>query len=226
MPRSGTTLIEQILSSHPEVTGAGELSALRLAVDASQAFPAKATAMDAGTATRIGQDYLARVAPLAKGKQRLVDKMPGNFIYAGLIPLILPGARIIHARRNPVDTCLSCYTKLFSGDQRFAYNLTELGQFYKLYEMLMAHWRRILPPDRFLEVDYEAVIDGLEDEARRMISFLGLPWDEACLNFSANQRVVRTASVSQVRRKLYTSSKGRWKQYEPWLSPLLEALKA
>jgi hypothetical protein len=150
--------------------------------------------------------------------------MPGNFLYAGLIPLILPGARIIHARRNAVDTCLSCYTKLFGGEQRFAYNQTELGEFYGYYEKLISHWRAVLPPERFIEVDYESVVDDLEGEARRLIDFIGLPWNDACLTFHENRRVVRTASANQVRQPIYRTSKGRWREQAPYLGPLLEAL--
>jgi tetratricopeptide (TPR) repeat protein len=226
MPRSGTTLIEQIVSSHPQVSGAGELSALRIAVENSGLFPEGVATMTQEDAARIGRDYLARIAPLAQDHTRLVDKMPGNFLYAGLIPLILPGARIIHARRHALDTCLSCYTKLFGGEQRFTYNLTELGEFYGYYETLMAHWRAVLPPDRFIEVDYESVVDDLEGEARRLIAFLGLPWDDACLNFHENRRVVRTASVNQVRQPIYRTSRGRWREHAAHLGPLIEALGA
>lgn len=238
MPRSGTTLIEQIVSSHPQVTGAGELSALRLAVEASGVFPDGLAALARRSNTahgdeaarvlkQIGNAYLERIAPLVKGNAhgtRLVDKMPGNFLYAGLIALILPGARIVHARRDPVDTCLSCYTKLFGGDQSFAYDLHELGTFYRDYERLMAHWRSVLPPDRFIEVDYEAVVEDLEGQARRLVEFLGLPWDDACLNFHENRRVVRTASVNQVRQPIYRTSKGRWRAHAAHLGPLLAAL--
>ncbi|WP_240655535.1 tetratricopeptide repeat-containing sulfotransferase family protein [Paraburkholderia phosphatilytica] len=229
MPRSGTTLIEQILSSHPQVTGAGELSALRLAIDELGSFPDRIATLDneADAAARLracGEAYLARVAPLAGGRPHVVDKMPGNFLYAGAIPLILPGARIIHVRRDPVDTCLSCYTKLFSGQQPFAYDQTELGVFYRQYERLMAHWRELLPSNAFIEVDYEAVIDDLESEARRLTGFLGLPWDDACLSFHQNRRVVRTASVNQVRQPIYRTSKDRWRAYARYLGPLLEAL--
>ncbi|AST33568.2 sulfotransferase [Ralstonia solanacearum] len=228
MPRSGTTLIEQIVSSHPQVTGAGELSALRLVVEGSGLFPEGMQGLEGearGALFRqLGQAYLSRVTPLAQGRARLVDKMPSNFLYAGLIPLILPGARIIHARRDPVDTCLSCYTKLFAGEQPFAYDQTELGALYRSYARLMAHWRTVLPPERFIEVDYEAVVDDLEGEARRLIDFLDLPWDPACLNFHDNRRVVRTASVNQVRQPIYTTSKGRWQAYADYLGPLLEAL--
>ncbi len=228
MPRSGTTLIEQIVSSHPQVTGAGELSALRLVVEGSGLFPDSMQGL-AGEARgalfrQLGQAYLSRVTPLAQGRARLVDKMPSNFLYAGLIPLILPGARIIHARRDPVDTCLSCYTKLFAGEQPFAYDQVELGALYRSYARLMTHWRTVLPPERFIEVDYEAVVDDLEGEARRLIDFLDLPWDPACLNFHDNRRVVRTASVNQVRQPIYTTSKGRWQAYADYLGPLLEAL--
>ncbi|MFP3249364.1 MAG: sulfotransferase [Paraburkholderia sp.] len=228
MPRSGTTLIEQIVSSHPQVTGAGELSALRLVVEGSGVFPERLEALAEGEAAdllrQLGQAYLARVAPLAQGRVRLVDKMPGNFLYAGMIPLIMPGARIIHTRRDAVDTCLSCYTKLFGGEQSFAYDQAELGAFYRRYERLMAHWREILPSERFIEVDYESVVDNLEDEARRLTGFLGLPWDDACLNFHDNRRVVRTASVNQVRQPIYKTSKGRWQAYADYLGPLLAAL--
>jgi tetratricopeptide (TPR) repeat protein len=225
MPRSGTTLLEQIVSSHPQVTGAGELSVLRLVVDGSGLFPATVAGMTGDDAVRLGREYLARVTPLARGRIRLVDKMPGNFLYAGLIPLILPGARIIHARRDPVDTCLSCYTKLFSGEQRFTYDQPELGRFYRQYERLMAHWRKVIPTGSFVEVDYESVVDNLEDEARRLIDFMGLPWDDACLNFHDNPRVVRTASVNQVRQPIYKSSKNRWQAYAGYLGPLLAELR-
>lgn len=233
MPRSGTTLIEQILASHPQVTGAGELAALRLALEAGGAFPEWVQALDhapdlapsaAAALRQCGQAYLSRVTPLAEGRPHVVDKMPGNFLYAGLIPLILPGARIIHIRRDPVDTCLSCYTKLFGGQQPFTYDMTELGTFYRLYERLMAHWREVLPAQSFIETDYETVVDDLEGEARRLIGFLGLPWDDACLNFHNNRRVVRTASVNQVRQPIYRTSKGRWQPYASYLGPLLAAL--
>ena len=224
MPRSGTTLVEQILASHPRVHGAGELSTLRLAVESAGAFPDFLESVSQDGLARLGQAYLERVTPLAQGKSRLVDKMPGNFLYAGLIPLILPGARIIHCRRDPVDTCLSCYTKQFAGEQPFAYEQTELGEFYLAYAELMAHWREVLPPARFIEVDYEAVVDDLEREARRLVEFLGLPWDDACLRFHESRRVVRTASVNQVRQPVYATSKGRWRRYADHLGPLLAAL--
>ena len=147
-----------------------------------------------------------------------------NFLYAGLIHLILPNARIIHSRRDAVDTCLSCYTKLFAGEQKFTYDLAELGRFHRGYDALMAHWRKLLPADRFLDVQYEDVVDDLETQARRMIEFLGLEWNEACLAFHKTARPVHTASFNQVREPIYRSSVGRWKRYARHLRPLLDSL--
>lgn len=224
MPRSGTTLVEQILSSHSQVTGAGELSALRLLVEGSGAFPDCVRTMTSEDTARLGREYLARVTPLARGRARMIDKMPANFLYAGLIPLSLPGARIIHCLRDPIDTCFSCYTKHFGGEQLFSYDQRELGEFYGYYEKLMEHWRSVLPADRFIEVDYERIVDDLENEARRLVSFVGLQWEDACLRFHENRRMVRTASVNQVRQPIYQSSKGRGLRYAQYLGPLLSAL--
>jgi len=224
IPRSATTLVEQILASHPQVHGAGELSALRRIVDGIADYPDGVKRLGKDDFTRLGRDYLARVAPLAQGKRHVVDKMPANCFHAGLIRLILPQARIIHCRRDPVDTCLSCYTKLFTAEQLFAYDLTELGRFYRTYQGLMAHWREALPAENFIEVDYEAVVDDVEAESRRLIDFLGLPWDDACLRFHESRRTVRTASLNQVRQPIYPTSKGRWKTHARHLKPLLAAL--
>jgi hypothetical protein len=167
---------------------------------------------------------LSFVAPLAGGRVRLVDKMPSNFLYCGLIRLILPDARIVHCRRDPVDTCLSCYTKLFVGEQSFSYNQTELGRYHRAYQALMAHWRSVLPASHFLEIEYEEVVKDIEGQTRRILDFLGLPWDEACLRFHETKRPVRTASVNQVRQSLYSTSVGRWRRHAAQLRPLLEAL--
>lgn len=224
MPRSGTTLVEQILASHPQVHGAGELAALRHAIEHQGTFPDSSHSWSAADLQQIGERYLQQVEPLADGRTRLVDKMPSNFLYAALIPLILPGARIIHCRRDPVDTCLSCYSKQFGGDQLFSYNLDELGRFHRDYQALMAHLRQVLPAERFIEVDYEAVVDDLEGQARRLIEFIDLPWNDACLTFHTTERVVRTASVNQVRQPIYTHAKGRWRAHAEHLGPLLDAL--
>ena len=174
--------------------------------------------------SRLGDAYRAAIAPLAQGRRHVVDKMPANFLYAGLIHLILPEARIIHCRRDPVDTCLSCYSKLFTHEQVFSYDQAELGRFHRDYQLLTAHWRAVLPASHFLEVEYEAVVDDLEREARRMLAFLELPWDPACLAFHETRRAVRTASVNQVRKPVYRSSAGRWRKHAQHLGPLLDAL--
>jgi tetratricopeptide (TPR) repeat protein len=221
MPRSGTTLVEQILGSHPFVHAAGELKRLQTLMDG---FPQSAASLSAAELKALGEAYLAFVTPMAAGRRNVVDKMPSNFLYAGFVRLILPDARVIHCRRDPVDTCLSCYTKLFAGEQAFAYDQTELGRFHRAYQGLMAHWRATLPTSHFLEVDYEAVVEDVEAEARRMLDFLGLPWDEKVLRFHETERPVRTASVNQVREPIYRSSAGRWKAHAGRLAPLLAAL--
>jgi tetratricopeptide (TPR) repeat protein len=224
MPRSGTSLVEQILASHPAIHGAGELAYLQRLADALGPYPRSLADLAPGQLRRLGEAYVAQLAKLAAGRRHVVDKMPANFLYAGLIRLALPSARIIHCRRDPVDTCLSCYSKLFTSEQSFTYDLTELGRFHGDYQRLMAHWRAVLPASHFLEVDYEAVVADIEPQARRMIGFLGLAWDPACLEFHTTQRVVRTASVNQVRRPVYRSSAGRWRQHAGNLGPLLAAL--
>ena len=224
MPRSGTTLVEQIIASHPMAHGAGELKRLHALSAQFGEFPASASSLTPEQLRDLGQRYLAYVAPLAGGRARVVDKMPSNFLYCGLIRLILPDARIVHCRRDPVDTCLSCYTKLFAGEQNFSYDQTELGRFHRTYQALTAHWRATLPASHFLEVQYEAVVEDIEGETRRILDFLGLPWDDACLRFNETKRPVRTASVNQVRQPLYSTSVGRWRMHAAQLPPLLNAL--
>jgi tetratricopeptide (TPR) repeat protein len=224
MPRSGTTLIEQVLGSHPFVSAAGELKRLQGLVDALPNYPACVADLSAAELKALGEAYLAYAAPLAAGRWHVVDKMPSNFLVCGMIRLILPDARIIHCRRDAVDTCLSCYTKLFAGEQPFAYDQTELGRFHRAYQALMAHWRATLPASHFLEVDYEAVVDDLEREARHMLDFLRLPWNETVLRFHEMERPVRTASVNQVRQPIYRTSAGRWRKHAEQLQPLLMAL--
>jgi tetratricopeptide (TPR) repeat protein len=222
MPRSGTTLVEQILASHPAVHGGGELRHLeRLVREPGSAGdgPPPADELQA-----LGRRYLAMTAPASGDALRVVDKMPSNFLYAGQIHLMLPRARIIHCRRDPVDTCFSCYSKLFTTGQEFSYDLVELGRYHRNYAALMAHWRSVLPRECFIEVDYEALVGDLDSEARRLIDFCGLPWDESCLRFHEGVRTIRSASMNQVRRPLYATSIGRWKPFSAQLGPLLEAL--
>ncbi|HTW35985.1 MAG TPA: sulfotransferase [Rhizomicrobium sp.] len=229
MPRSGTTLIEQILASHPDVHGAGEvLAMLTLVRDFERkrrtAFPSFVADLKPDDQRALGAEYLARIGTLPEGKTRFVDKMPSNAIFAGLIHLMLPNARIILCRRNPFDTCLSCYSILFSGQQNFTYDLTELGRYYRTHETLMAHWRKVMPQDRFLEIEYEDVVEDIERKARELVAFCGLEWSDQCLRFHESKRPVRTASMLQVRKPLYASSVGRWRQYRGELGPLFESL--
>jgi len=233
MPRSGTTLVEQILASHPEVHGAGELQVLRQLVPGLSTlepdpcpplYPALLARCSPADLARMGQEYVARVCDPYPDKRRVIDKMPVNFLYAGLIHLVLPNARIIHCRRDPVDTCLSCYMRTFTGDVSFAYDLYELGHYYRHYSALMDHWRALLPPRCYLEVRYEDIVEDLEREARRMVEFCGLSWDAACLRFHQNERPVHTASATEVRRPIYRTSVGRWRPYARHLAPLVAAL--
>ena len=224
MPRSGTTLVEQILASHSDIHGAGELALINKIISQKGNYPALFNSLTPADAKAIGEAYVAEVRKLNSTKAHVVDKMPANFLQAGVISTVLPQARIIHVRRNPVDTCLSCYSKLFVKEQLFTYDLAELGQFYTDYEKIMEHWRAVLPADRFIEVQYEDVVGDLETQARRLIDFIGLPWDEACLSFDKNKRGVRTASVNQVRRPIYKTSVERWKPFANNLTPLLSAL--
>jgi len=222
MPRSGTTLAEQILASHPQVHGAGELTAFH---DAAGLTFGRDTALTPAVLQTLGQRYASEVAALAPGAARITDKMPANFRYAGLIHLALPNSRIVHVRRDAVDTCVSCFSQNFSGEQPFAYDLAELGRYYRAYEKLMAHWRDTLPPDAMLEIRYEELVADFEPNARRLIAYAGLEWDRACLEFHRTQRPIRTASVAQVRRPIYTTSIGRWRGHAGRLRPLLDALE-
>jgi tetratricopeptide (TPR) repeat protein len=231
MPRSGSTLIEQILASHPQVRAAGELRDLEEAerrVFRAGArpvpFPEFVSTMDSAALLRLGQAYLSRLPALADGQVRVVDKMPANFLKIGLIRLMLPNARILHTMRDPVDTCVSCYSRLFDSSQPFTYDLAELARYYRLYSELMSHWRSVLPRGAMLDVSYEEVVDDLEGQARRMIEYCGLPWDDRCLDFHKTSRPVRTASAAQVRQPLFRSSLQRWRKYEAGLGPLLREL--
>ena len=232
MPRSGTSLVEQILASDPSVHGAGELMALPRQVrrllehePSAGAFPESAIALDHQRIILLGAEYLTGVQALAPSATRIVDKLPDNFRRIGLIHLALPGARIIHVHRDPIDTCLSCFAQLFTGDLPYTYNLAELGRYYRAYCDLMEHWRRVLPASAVLDVRYEDVVADLEGQAHRLLAYCEIPSNDACLAFHRNRRVVRTASVTQVRRPLYASSVSRWHAFCDLAQPLLEALR-
>lgn len=224
MPRSGTSLIEQILASHPSISGAGELKYIQRIADSLSGYPNFSPKLDPATSEKLGIEYIHRIVRHADGKKIVVDKMPANFLHVGLIHAILPNARFIHCRRNPIDTCLSLYSKIFGDEQLFAYDLAELGIFYKAYDSLMDHWRKVIPASHFYEVDYESVVADLDSQAHQLLDFLGLPWNPACLDFHKTKRSVKTASATQVRQPIYKTSIDRWKQYEAELAPLLNAL--
>lgn len=235
MPRSGSTLVEQILSSHPEVYAAGEVSTLLDTFkDAAARFPAWKTVAPLAHLTEaqrhsVAEDYLDRLDRLVVGwdgagaPQRITNKTLGNYLYIGLIRQLWPNARIIHTFRDPIDTCLSCFSISFN-DLDFTFDLGELGRRYRHYQELMAHWRHVLPEGAMLEVRYEDTVDNLEASARRIISYCGLQWDDACLNFHKSRRPVRTSSLAQVRSPIYRSSVGRWRPDGETLRPLLEGL--
>ena len=217
MPRSGTTLAEQILASHPQVHGAGELPLMgRLASELGGATSREDCA-------RIGATYVESVRAAAPEAARITDKMPGNYHQLGLIARALPNAAIIHIRRDPVDTCWSCFKQNFARGQHWSYELRELGRQYRRYHDLMAYWRQVLP-GRFLEVDYEAVVQDTEAVARRMVAHLGLDWDARCLAFHETERPVMTASKAQVRQPIYATSMQKWRRYQDHLQPLLAEL--
>ena len=219
MPRSGTTLLEQIISRHNDVGAGGELR--YWSERAGKFAQAGAAGLTSAFIDPAAADYLAELGRLAPGKARVVDKLPGNFLWLGLIHLALPNARILHSRRHRVDTCLSNYFTHFSGPMDYAYERGDLVYYYRQYERLMAHWRSVLPADRFLDVDYEALVADPEPTARAILGFCSLEWDEACLQPEANQRaVIKTASMWQARQPVYRTSVERWRRYEPWLGEL------
>ena len=220
MPRSGSTLVEQILAGHPRIYAAGELTILEK-MDAP-GFPESVAALDAADLHHLAESYLGSLPRIAGTRARVIDKLPGNFLRIGLIRLMFPNARFIHTMRHPVDTCVSCYLKLFTSGLPFTYHLAELGRYYRAYRELMDHWRSVLPPGVMLDVSYEDVVDDLEGQARRLIAFCGLPWDQGCVSFHESGRTVKTASAVQVRQPLYRSSLQRWRRHEAYLSPLLE----
>ena len=223
MPRSGTTLTEHILASHPDVFGAGELSTLMdIAGQLGQRL--SDARLDAVTLAAWGARYVAELKTHAPDALRITDKMPANFLALGLIHLMLPNAKIIHVRRNPADTCVSCYAQLFTDGHEYSYDLTELGRYYVDYARLMEHWHSVLPAGAFLEVAYEDIVADQQAVTRRIVEYCGLPWSDDCIAYYMSERDVRTASAMQVRQPMYTSSLGRWKNYREFLAPLFDAL--
>lgn len=233
MMRSGSTLVEQVLASHPDVFAAGERPEFYAACQAvvplsasAATYPDTAPLFTGEQLRQLAEIYLARLEKLAAGRPalRITDKMPGNFSAIGLIRLALPNAHIIHTIRDPIDTCLSAFSQLFSDDQPFAYDLGELGRYYRGYGRLMEHWSAILPRSAILDVCYEELVDDFENQVRRILDYCGLVWNEACLSFYKTDRPVSTASQVQVRQPIYRSSVGRWRPDEATLRPLVQGL--
>jgi len=221
MPRSGSTLVEQILSCHPDVYSAGEISDfVRLALPVMEG-----KAVDA--VRSLGREYYQNVAlAYLDGLQRdagsairVSDKALSNYQWLGLIRVMFPNARVIHCRRAPMDNCLSIFQKNFTAAHHYAYDLTELGRYYLAYARLMRHWERVLPGYVYT-LNYEDLITDQASETRRLLEYCSLDWDESCLAFHNSDRPVRTASLAQVRRPLYTSSLSKWRNYQPYLQPL------
>ncbi|SDP78638.1 tetratricopeptide repeat-containing sulfotransferase family protein [Desulforhopalus singaporensis] len=227
MPRSGTTLTEQIIASHPKVYGAGELADLeQVASINGKKYPLSMENITREKLRSIGERYVAGLQERNPQADRITDKMPANFNLIGLIHLILPNARIIHVRRNPVDTCLSAFTILFNKKtQHHSYDLVELGRYYLAYTRIMDHWRRLLPQGSFYELQYEDLVADSENQTRALIEFCGLDWEDACIAPHKTSRSVKTASITQVREPIYTSSVERWRKYEKFLEPLLNVLE-
>lgn len=224
MPRSGTTLVEQILASHPDAIGVGEPDAVAAVADGlGDSFPRSALDLDKARAIEIGTDYLSALEAARGGSARIVDKTPRNFIFLGLIALLLPGARVIHCRRDARDVGLSAYFQNFVAGQAWSTDLTDIGRYLRAYRSLMAHWREALPVPEF-DIEYESLVAAPETQVRRLLDYVGLPWDEACLRFHETERTVLSASAAQVRRPFYGGAVGRWRAYEDPLRPLLSIL--
>jgi Flp pilus assembly protein TadD len=235
MPRTGTTLVERILTSHSKVSSAGELQNFPIALKnasgttSSQVMDVETLANGMNTDFKaLGESYLESTRPLTALLPYFVDKMPLNFFYIGFIHLALPNAKIICLRRNPMDTCLSNFRQLFAVNfsyYNYAYDLMEIGRYYVLFERLMQHWHNVLP-NRVLEVSYENIVSNQAAESRRLVEFCGLDWEESCLRFDKNTAPVATASAAQVRRPIYLSARNRWKKYADVLQPLRDYLES
>ena len=231
MPRSGTSLVEQMLAAHPQVHGGGErldiddLSrGIKREIGARNGYPRCVAELDPAGTRRLAESYLKGVQSRSGPAARATDKLPTNFLHLGLIGLLLPDARVIHCRRNPMDTSFSVYTQQFERGHPWAYDFDDIAAFYAAYERLMAHWYAVLPRPPF-ELSYEELVAAPEVVCRRMLAYVGLPWDPDCLEFHRISRAVSTASNWQVRQPLYRGSSGRWKRYARFLEPLNDALR-
>lgn len=230
MPRSGSTLIEQILASHSQVDGTHELPDLPRVIATikrqrpqGDAYPIALRHYGKDLA-KLGDQYIESTARFRKGNPFFTDKMPNNFASIGLIALILPNAKVVNARRHPLDSCMGSYKQLFYKGQSFTYDLVELGEYYLEYQRLMDHWHEILP-GKVLDVQYEDMVVDQENQTRRLIEHCGLPWEDGCLKFYETDRAVITASSEQVRQPIYSKSVNSWRRFEDHLGPLIEVLE-
>jgi tetratricopeptide (TPR) repeat protein len=229
LPRSGSTLLEQILASHSQVDGTSELPDISMIAQSltqprtGQVFPQCLVDHSAESLKALGERYLQQTRGHRAGAPFFTDKMPNNFAYVGFIKTILPNAKIIDARRHPMDSCFGCFKQHFAKGQTFTYDLFELGEFYLEYEQLMAHWDDVLPGE-VLRVQYEEVVDDLEVQVRRILEFCGLPFEDQCVNFHETKRAVRTASSEQVRQPIYKGSVQTWTRFGSHLDGLREIL--
>ncbi|QPC93987.1 tetratricopeptide repeat-containing sulfotransferase family protein [Mesorhizobium sp. INR15] len=230
MPRSGTTLTEQICSSHPAVDGAGEVNklkrmatALGLGMEATPTFGRQLRSMTEEKSRAMANEYVANLKQYSATAPYIIDKMPHNFENIGLIGFLFPNARIIHCTRDAIDNCLSCFMSNLNDSHSYRYDLRLLGLYYRQYDRLMRHWMELFP-GRIFENRYEALISDQEGQSRRLIDYLGLPWDDACLRFFDKSGSVRTLSRWQVRQPIYASSVKRWKKYGRKIQPLIDAL--
>jgi len=230
MPRSGTSLVEQILASHPDITAAGELyeianldNEITNLIDSHNLYPHYLNELTSDICNTIAQRYLNLLNEISSTSRYVTNKMPQNFLILGLISKLFPQARIIHCQRDPRDTCISCFFQDFNQGHDYAYNLENLGAYNRQYKKLMDHWRIVINRP-IITIQYEELVTDQENETRRLLEFLDLPWDNACLHFYNNERVIQTASYDQVRQPIYNKSVGRWKNYEKYLQPLLKAL--
>ena len=232
LPRAGSTLLEQILASHSQVEGTQELANVpRVVLDLqgydpdldNPRYPACLEAMTADEFRTLGEKYLADTRVYRGGKPRFIDKMPNNFRHVGLIHLMLPNARIIDARREPMACCFGNLKQLYARGQEFAYSVEDIARYYRTYLELMEHWDTVLP-GRVLRVHYEDVVEDLEGSVRRLLEFCELPFEPACLDYHRTARSIRTASSEQVRQPIFREGLDQWRHYEPWLGPLREAL--
>jgi Tfp pilus assembly protein PilF len=224
MPRSGTSLTEQILASHPSIKGAGELEFWYTAVRAHD-VEVRAGLLDATTRKKLAEDYLRLMQTRAGDGLRIVDKTPVNSDFIATIHSVFPNARFIYMERDPIDTCLSCYFQHFVASMSYCMDLSDLAHYYKAHRRLIKHWQSVLPPESMLVVPYEALVSDQERWTRKMIDFLGLEWDDRCLSFHETERPVNTTSTWQVRQRIYTQSVDRWQAYKKFVGPL-KALKS